>query len=575
MNLLDLFVRVKVKDEASSGLSTVTDKIGDGLQKAARVGIAAVTAASAAVVKLTKDSIQAYGEYEQLVGGIDAVFSGNQQLIDKVVSTSRTAWKDLTMSSNAYYKSFTAAYPLIKSSIDDENTAIETTNRMLSLESDLANTFGYDMETAANAINWALKGTYSYIDNLNIGIGGTEEGFKEAAKAAGYVVDDVKSLTSEQILDVLEKSANQYGVLGRTASEASETIQGSANMVKASWENVLVALTGGTEEFQMNLETEIENLSTSVSTFIDNVAPKVEAAINGIGTMAEILIPTITTTIINSLPEILNAGVNIVSSLGRSILDNIDLLVDTVVQMVQTLSAFLSEHSVEVASAAVDIILALADGFIQSIPYIVNAIPQIIGAIWTALINHVPEIVEAGVQLMFGLVQGVMSYFAGVMSAADNIASAIRNVIRGVGGEAWNWGADLMANFINGINAWFNNLVAHLRNIAQTVRNFIGFSEPKMGPLSNFHTYAPDMMKLFAQGIEDNSRLVTDAFSNSFDLGMANVGQGSQYGSGLSGSSPSIPIILNITSEIDGEVLARNQYSYNVAEAERHGVAYA
>ena len=32
-----------------------------------------------------------------------------------------------------------------------------------------------------------------------------------------------------------------------------------------------------------------------------------------------------------------------------------------------------------------------------------------------------------------------------------------------------------------------------------------------MGPLSNFHTYAPDMLKLFADGIRENVGLVTSA----------------------------------------------------------------
>ena len=97
----------------------------------------------------------------------------------------------------------------------------------MTLESDLANTFGYSVEEASTAINWALKGSFNYIDNLNLGIKGTQEGFLEAAHNAGYRVDDVKELTSSDILDILEKTADQYGVLGKTAEEAMKTIQGS------------------------------------------------------------------------------------------------------------------------------------------------------------------------------------------------------------------------------------------------------------------------------------------------------------------------------------------------------------
>ena len=58
-----------------------------------------------------------------------------------------------------------------------------------------------------------------------------------------------------------------------------------------------------------------------------------------------------------------------------------------------------------------------------------------------------------------------------------------------------------------------------IRGIAGKIKDFLGFSEPKEGPLSNFHTYAPDMMKLFAQGIRENEHLVTDQIRSSFDFG--------------------------------------------------------
>jgi len=89
----------------------------------------------------------------------------------------------------------------------------------------------------------------------------------------------------------------------------------------------------------------------------------------------------------------------------------------------------------------------------------------------------------------------------------------------GVVGYAVSWGSDLISNFISGLQAKWSALKQKVSDIAQSIRDLIGFSEPKEGPLSNFHTYAPDMMKLFAQGIRDNTRLVTDQITKSFDFG--------------------------------------------------------
>ena len=89
----------------------------------------------------------------------------------------------------------------------------------------------------------------------------------------------------------------------------------------------------------------------------------------------------------------------------------------------------------------------------------------------------------------------------------------IRNSFNGLIGEATKWGTDLIGNFISGIVSQISNLVSTISSVASTVASYIHFSEPDVGPLKDFHTFAPDMMKLFAQGIESNIGMVEDAMS--------------------------------------------------------------
>ena len=107
----------------------------------------------------------------------------------------------------------------------------------------------------------------------------------------------------------------------------------------------------------------------------------------------------------------------------------------------------------------------------------------------------------------------------------DNIKNAFNL------GDALNWGKDLISNFINGIKEKAKALTDELKGVADKVKKFLGFSEPEEGPLSDFHTYAPDMMKLFAQGIRDNTDIVTDQIEKSFDFSNA-IGSGIGAGSG-------------------------------------------
>lgn len=97
----------------------------------------------------------------------------------------------------------------------------------------------------------------------------------------------------------------------------------------------------------------------------------------------------------------------------------------------------------------------------------------------------------------------------------DGIGNAIQ-WIEGLPERAYKWGLDLIANFIQGISDKFDPFRNIIESVAGTVADFIGFSEPKKGPLSKFHTFAPDMMKLFAEGIERNMGIIEGAMT---DLG--------------------------------------------------------
>ena len=105
MNLMDLFVRIGIKDEASEGIDTVGSKLKTGLATAAKVGAAAVTAAGAGLAALTKQSIEGYAEYEQLVGGVETLFKQSADVVQKYAAN---AYKTAGLSANEYMSTVTS-----------------------------------------------------------------------------------------------------------------------------------------------------------------------------------------------------------------------------------------------------------------------------------------------------------------------------------------------------------------------------------------------------------------------------------------------------------------------------------
>lgn len=94
-----------------------------------------------------------------------------------------------------------------------------------------------------------------------------------------------------------------------------------------------------------------------------------------------------------------------------------------------------------------------------------------------------------------------------------NVNAAI-DFLKDLPGKALQWGKDLIGNFVDGLKEKWNDLKDTVSDIAEGIADFLGFSEPEKGALSRFHTFAPDMMKLYAQGIRDNMYLVTDQMQN-------------------------------------------------------------
>ena len=105
MNLFELFVKVGVDDQASGALGSITEKLGNGLATAAKIGTAAIGAATAGIAALTKQAVENYAEYEQLVGGVETLF---KESADTVKKYAEEAYQSAGLSTNEYMETVTS-----------------------------------------------------------------------------------------------------------------------------------------------------------------------------------------------------------------------------------------------------------------------------------------------------------------------------------------------------------------------------------------------------------------------------------------------------------------------------------
>ena len=489
MNLFELFIKIGVDDQASDKVSNLSNKLGNGLKTAAKIGVAAVGAASAGIVALTKSAVDNFSEYEQLVGGVETLF---KQSADVVQQYAANAYKTAGMSANEYMDTVTSfSASLLQSLGGDTAAAAEKANLAITDMSDNANKLGTSMEMIQNAYQGFSKQNYTMLDNLKLGYGGTKEEMQrllEDAEKISGIKYDISSYAD--IVDAIHVVQTEMGITGTTAEEAASTISGSIQSAKSAWTNLLVGIAD--ENADMSLL--VTNFVDSAMTAAGNIVPRI--------------------------------GV-ILSSLGQLIIDYVPVMADYASNMILSFTDSLTsgDSMSKVVESGINILTTLITAILNMIPVLIEAAPEIIKAFVLALWDNRGLIAQSGMDIMQALGEGIVTFNKFIIDTVKNyVVDPISNKIKELPRMALQWGKDLIDNFVSGIKSKISAVTSAVSGIASTVKSFLGFSEPEEGPLSNFHTYAPDMMKLFAQGIKDNEKVVTDQIAKSFNFETATVG---------------------------------------------------
>ena len=198
--------------------------------------------ATAAVVKglvdLGKASVEAYAEYEQLVGGVETLFGKSA---DTVKQYAQDAYMTAGLSANEYMEQVTSfSASLLQSLGGNTAAAADYGNQAVIDMADNANKMGTAIESIQNAYQGFAKGNFTMLDNLKLGYGGTREEMQrllEDAEKISGIHYDISSFAD--ITQAIHTIQEEMGIAGTTAEEAGSTIQGSIGMVKAAWENLL------------------------------------------------------------------------------------------------------------------------------------------------------------------------------------------------------------------------------------------------------------------------------------------------------------------------------------------------
>lgn len=573
------------KDEAASHQKRI-DMVQKGGMKAldvvkgiVKAATAVVTITATGITAVAKSSVDAYGEAEQLVGGVEKLFGGSAAIVKAYADN---AFKSAQMSSNEYMQiatSFSAS--LMQALGNDSAAAAEMVNVAINDMADNWNTYGTRAEDVKNAYQGFAKQNYTMLDNLKLGYGGTAAEMARLINDAGLlgrtVDESLEGVTFADIIMAIHKVQENLKLTGTSSKEAASTVQGSIATMKAAWQNFLVALADPNADF----DKVTDNLVTSIDAVLDKVGPILVRVFDRLGDAFEERGPEILDMLGSMLEDIMPGLMGAVQSLLLAICefitsgDNIQQIANVVRVICDTIVFLLQNDEIKAAIVMVvreigGVMLAAAwEGFV---------------ALSETLVEGVLEIAS---RLVVGLSYGLWLVIYGIGSILGEVGKTIWKGLSGawesvtdffakVGSGLANVGKNIIKGFADGIMAGAGFLYDVLNTLSfgllDKVCDFFDINSPSrvMRVQGRFITEG------LALGIEDEGdnaeRSVRD-ISQRIRGGFSSetVGYGDSAAGGLHnaiasqsrGDGDGTPTTIIVQSVLDGRVIGETAYNYN------------
>lgn len=531
-----------------TNLKNNLSKVGDVALDVSKKMMQVTTAISGALAGVVGAGVKSYADLEQNIGGVETLFKESS---DKVVENAKNAYKTAGVSANEYMQGVTSfSASLLQSLGGDTSKAADVADMAFRDMSDNANKFGTDMSSIQNAYQGFAKQNYTMLDNLKLGYGGTktemERLLKDAEKFSG-VKYDINNLSD--VYNAIHVIQEQMDVTNTTAEEAKKTISGSVNSMKAAFDNFL----NGSGSAKDLAET-VTNVLTNVSDAIVKLAPDI---LSGIVTLIEKLLPQVAKILIDLVPQLLDAVSSMIDSLLNMVTQDLSGLQNTLSLLVNKIVEFFTSNLPKILELGLQLIISLAKGIAESLPTlipqiidcilkivdvlvenldliidagiqltvgliegltgpdalakIIESIPMIIIKIIEAIIKSLPQIVEAGFTIVGSLAAGIISNTGAIKVGIAEVIAKIKNKMNELPTMAVKWGKDMLKGFIDGIKSMISKVSDAAKSVANKIKKVLHFSRPDEGPLRDYNTWMPDMIKGLVNDIEKSSYLLENA----------------------------------------------------------------
>lgn len=483
----------------------------------------------------TESAKQAYTDFYKILGDTDTATEASQ-LLAKLSENEQdmTTW---TRAAAGVWGTFGDSLPI--------EGLIESANETAKV--------GQVTDSLAAALNWAGISEDDFNAKLAACSSESERNKLIMDTLSGTYDDaaDAFYRNNEAIIAAREAQAKMdesLGKLGESVSNVKTRLMGEFLPGIASVAEGLAGMLSGTEGAQ-------EQFSTAIGGLINTAVASLPEFLNfGIQILSSILmgivqnIPTLVTAIpqiIQSLvvafqtmwPTIQTVGTQLLTMLGNGIITYVPQLIAQLPTVIMAILNFLTQNLPQFLQKGTEFIVNLTNGIMQQIPGMVAQLPQIISAFMSFIAANLPQILQSGIQILLSLASGIISSIPDLVAKLPEIISAIVNGIMGLIGNIVDVGRNIVAGIWQGISemaGWLKSQVTgFFSGIIDSAKNFLGIHSPSRV----FAEMGKNMALGIGEGWDNEYSSIKKSITDGMDFGSASVDFSS---SGLGVSSAGI-----------------------------------
>lgn len=452
-------------NDASGKADSFASKLGSGLGNAAKIGAGAIAAVGTAAGAAVGALVQGTGEVASLADGID---KASQKL--GISAEAYQEWDAILQHSGSSVSAMTPAIRTLQKSVEGGSESFEALGLSLEEVGEMSN------EDLFSAVITGLQNVEDENKRTELANDLLGKSYMELGPLLNTSAEDTEAMRQRvhELGGVMSDEAVKAGAAYQDSLQDMQTaLNGIKNNLMSSFLPSITTVMDGLTAIFTGEEGGVQMVTEGINQFIEAISSHIPQIME-VGTS---ILTSLINAISENIPTLLSSGVDMIMTISDAIIENLPTLVEAALQIILQISTGIAESLPELIPTIVDvvvqivetlidnvdllidsaiaIIMALADGLIDAVPRLIEKVPEIILKLLNALIENAPKLLEAGLELIAKIGDGLINGIGAILDAGRAIVEGLWQGISNAADWLWNKVSGWVGGLVDGVKGLF------------------------------------------------------------------------------------------------------------------------